>query len=165
MTKPIKIIGISPGTRYMGYAVFCGSDLMDWGVKNIEGKWSNKKIGKVMSVISDLTGHYMINVLSIKELHPSRSSVNLDRVVSGIKELSKSKGLRICQYSIGELENFFCPGEKINRRDLTEMVASRYPILSHELDRERTIINPYYVRMFEAVALGSICFSHLDRRR
>ena len=149
----------------MGFAVFCGSDLMDWGVKNIEGKWSNKKIGKVMSVISDLAGHYGTNVLSIKTLHPSRSSANLDRVVSRIKELSKRKGLRICQYSIGELKDSFCPGEKINKRDLTEMVASRYPILSYELDRERTIINPYYVRMFEAVALGLICFSHLDRRR
>ena len=73
--------------------------------------------------------------------------------------------MRICQYSIEELKNSFCPGERINRRDLTEMVASRYPILSHELDRERTIINPYYVRMFEAVALGAICGSHLDRRK
>jgi hypothetical protein len=165
MHKTIRIIGISPGTRYIGYAVFYGSDLMDWGIKNIEGKWSKKKIGKVMSAISDLTGHYGTNVLAIKELHPSRTSANLDRVVSRIKELSRKKGLRICQYGINELESFFCPGERINRRDLTGMVASRYPILSHELDRERTIINPYYVRMFEAVALGSICFSHLDRRR
>ena len=165
MHKTIKIIGINPGTRYIGFAVFCGSDLVDWGVKNIEGKWSKKKIEKVTSVISNLTEHHRANVLSIKALHPSRSSANLDRVVSGIKELSKRKGLKICQYSINELESFFCPGEKINRRDLTEMVASRYPILSHELDKERTIINPYHVRMFEAVALGSICFSHLDRRR
>ena len=118
-----------------------------------------------MSVISGLTEHHGTNVLSIKALHPSRSSANLDRVVSRIKELSKRKGLRICQYSIDELEGFLCPGEMINRRDLTEIVAARYPILSHELDRERTIINPYYVRMFEAVALGSICFSHLDRRK
>ena len=165
MHKTIKIIGISPGTRYMGFALLCGSDLRDWGVKNIEGRWSKEKIGKVMSVISDLTEHHRTNVLSIKELHPSRSSANLDRMVSRIKELSKRKGIKICQYSIEELESYFCPGEKINRRDLTEMVASRYPILSHELDRERTIINPYYVRMFEAVALGSICFSHLDRHK
>lgn len=160
-----KIIGISPGTRYIGFAVFYGSDLMDWGVKNIEGKWSRRKIEKVMSVIADLTGHHRANVLSIKELHPSRTSVNLDRVVSRIKELSKKRGLRICQYSIEEMKDFFCPGERINRRDLTEMVASKYPILSHELDRERTIINPYYVRMFEAVALGSICLNHLKKRK
>jgi len=165
MHKTIRIIGINPGTRYIGFAVFHGSGLMDWGVKNIEGKWSKKKIEMITSVISDLIGHHKASVLSIKALHPSRSSANLDKVVSRIKELSKRKRLRICQYSIDELESFFCPGEKINRRDLTEMVASKYPILSYELDRERTIINPYYVRMFEAVALGSICFRHLDRRK
>ena len=165
MHKTIRIIGINPGTRYIGFAVFHSSGLMDWGVKNIEGKWSKKKIEMITSVISDLIGHHKASVLSIKALHPSRSSANLDKVVSRIKELSKRKRLRICQYSIDELESFFCPGEKINRRDLTEMVASKYPILSYELDRERTIINPYYVRMFEAVALGSICFRHLDRRK
>jgi hypothetical protein len=45
------------------------------------------------------------------------------------------------------------------------MITSEYPVLSYELEKEKAIINPYYVRMFEAVALGSICFSHLDRRR
>jgi len=118
-----------------------------------------------MSVISDLTGHHRPNVLSLKEPHPSRSSANLDRVVSRIRELSKRKGLRICQYSMEELGSFFCPGERINRSDLMEIIAEKYPVLAHELDRERTIINPYYVRMFEAVALGSMCFNHLDRHR
>jgi hypothetical protein len=165
MHKTINVMGISPGIRYIGFAVFHNSDLMDWGVKNIEGKGSKMKIAKAISVISDLIGQYGTDVLSIKKLHPSRSSPSLDMLVCRIKGLSKMEGLKIFQYSIVELEGFFCPEERINRRDLIEMVAERYPILSYELDRERTIINPYHIRMFEAVALGSICLNHLYRKR
>jgi len=165
MHKTINVMGISPGTRYIGFAVFYGSDLMDWGIKNIEGKGSKRKIVKAVSVISDLIGQYGTDVLSIKKLHPSRSSPNLDMLVCRIKGLSEMEGLRVFQYSIGELEGFFCPNRRINRRDLIEIVAERYPILFYELDRERTSINPYHIRMFEAVALGSICLNHLYRKR
>jgi hypothetical protein len=65
--------------------------------------------------------------------------------------------------SIKELENFFYPDGRINKRLLAEMVTDKYPVLSHELDREKAIINPYYVRMFEATALDSLCLSQLDR--
>jgi len=74
-------------------------------------------------------------------------------------------GLRICQYSIDELKVFLCPDEMANKRDMMGILASRYPVLSYELDRERAIINPYHVRMFEAVALGSACFYQLDGRK
>ena len=72
--------------------------------------------------------------------------------------------MKIHEYSIDDLKAFFYLG-RINERQLAEMITSDYPVLSYELEKEKAIINPYYVRMFEAVALGSICFSHLDRRR
>jgi len=110
-----------------------------------------------MAVVSGLIGQHEPDVLSIKKLHPSRSSSNLNRLVGRIKEHSKRKGLRVCQYSITELENFFYPEGKINKRELAEILASEYPILSHEMNREKAHRNPYYLRMFEAVALGSVC--------
>jgi hypothetical protein len=85
--------------------------------------------------------------------------------VGRINELSKRKGLRVCQYTIDELKRHFQPEARITRRDLADMVTSEYPILFHELSKEQANINPYYVRMFEAVALGSVCFHQLDRDR
>jgi len=137
----------------MGIAVFSGTELLDWGVKNIEGRWSKGKMEKAMAVVIGLIGQHEPDVLSIKKLHPSRTSSNLNRLVGRIKELSNRKGLRVCQYSIKELEGFFCPEGGINKRELAEMVASEYPVLSHELKKEKTHRNPYYLRMFEAVAL------------
>jgi Holliday junction resolvasome RuvABC endonuclease subunit len=163
--KSTKIIGISPGTRYIGYAIFYDSELRDWGVKNIEGRWSKEKQKRIIAFISDLIGQHNPNVLVVKALHPSRSSLNLNQLVLKIKEISKRKRLRFHQYSIKEIESFFYPDGRINKRVLAEKVAEKYSVLSHELKREKTIINPYYIRMFEAVALGSSCLQDNKRAK
>ena len=165
MLKTIKIIGVSPGTRYVGFAIFYGSELRDWGVKNIEGRWSKEKQKRIMAFISDLIGQHKPYVLAVKAIHPSRSSTNLNQLVRKIKEISKRKRLRVHQYSIKELESFFYPDGRINKRALAEKVTEKYSILSHELKREKTITNPYYIRMFEAVALGSLCLQDNKRAK
>jgi len=161
--KSIKTIGINPGTRYIGYAVFYDSELRDWGVKNIDGKLSKAKMAKIIAFMSDLIGQHKPDVLSIKSLHPSRSSLNLDRLVGKIKESAKKKRIKTRQYTIKELETFFYRDGRINKVALAEKVAEKYPVLSHELNREESIRNPYYIRMFEAVALGSLCLSQQDK--
>jgi Holliday junction resolvasome RuvABC endonuclease subunit len=164
MSESIKIIGVSPGTRYIGYAIFYGSELRDWGIKNIEGRWSKEKMAKIMSFISGLIVQHKPYVLAVKALHPSRSSPNLNQLVGKIKEISKRKRLRNHQHTIKEIESFFHPEVRINKRRLAEMVVSSYPILSHELSREKAIRNPYYVRMFEAVAIGAVCVEDKYKR-
>jgi hypothetical protein len=163
MKKPLKILAINPGTRYLGIAVFQGAELRDWGVKALKGKWSKEKIKKAMRIIFSFIEQYEPNVLAIKKLHPSWSSSNLNKLAAEIKELSKRKGLRIYQYSVNDLEAFFSPAERINRKKLAEIIALDYPELFHELEKEKSHKNPYYIRMFEAVALGSICFHQLDK--
>jgi Holliday junction resolvasome RuvABC endonuclease subunit len=128
MLKTIKIIGVSPGTRYVGFAIFYGSELRDWGVKNIEGRWSKEKQKRIMAFISNLTEQHKTNALAIKKLHVSRTSPNLNRLVARIKESSERKGLKVYQHSIKELESFFYPDGRINKRALAEMVTDKYPI-------------------------------------
>ena len=161
--EPIKILAINPGSRYIGMAFFQGSELRDWGIKVVKGRWSKDKMKKIRLIVSDFIERYGPNVLAIKRLHPSRGSERLKQLVRRIKGLAKRKGLEVYQYSIKELEAFFSPDVRINKKQMAEIVASEYPALFHELERERSHRNPYYIRMFEAVALGSMCFRHLDR--
>ena len=116
---------------------------------------------KIVSIISVFIEHYELNALAIKRLNPRRSSSNLNKLVRRIIDLAERKNLKVYQYSIKDMETFFS-GEKINRKKLAEAIASEYPILFHELNKEKAHKNPYYLRMFEAVALGSICFNQLD---
>jgi len=158
--ETLRIIGINPGTRYLGLAIFCGSELRDWQVKNTEGKWSDDKMTKITSMLLSLIDSYDANVLAVKRLNPSRSSPNLNKLASTIENLSKMRKLRIYHYSIDEIKRYF---QQRSRKGLAEIMASEYPVLCHELRKEQANLNPYYIRMFEAVALGSMCFQKLDR--
>ena len=161
--KTLKIIGVNPGTRYLGISVFQDSDLRDWRIKVFQEKWSGEKITKIKKTILSLINDYEPNILAIKKLHPSRSSKNLKLLTAWIKESCRRKGLRILQFSIKELEDFFLPNEKLNKKNLTKKISTEYPELIHQINREKSNKNPYYIRMFESVALASFSFHQLDK--
>jgi len=161
--RAIKILGINPGTRYLGVAVFEEAELLDWGVKVIKGRWSKAKMDKALLIVSELIKQHEPRVLAIKKLRPSRTSLHLARLADRIRQLSRRKGLKVRRYSIGELEAFFSPEERINKMGLAEIIASQYPALVHEHQREKSHKNSYHLRMFEAVALGAMCFHQLDK--
>ena len=131
---------------------------MDWRIKVLRGKWSKEKMKKVTEIISELIDRYGPGVLAIKKLHASRRSQNLAQLVIKIKEFSRRKGLKVYQYFIKEIEKFFIEREKLNKRNLIDVIVKLYPMLHHDLKKEQTHKNPYYFRMFEAVALGAACF-------
>jgi Holliday junction resolvasome RuvABC endonuclease subunit len=158
--RPLRIIGINPGTRYLGIAVLDGSGLLDWRIKALEGKWSKEKMKRAIRIISDIIEQYGPNILVIKKLHPSRRSWNLVQLVAKIKEFSKSKCLKVFQYSIKDVEEFFIKEDKLNKKNLAEAIVLANPVLFHELQKEKAHRNPYFVRMFEAVALGTMAIKY-----
>jgi len=161
--KPPKILGINPGTRYVGVAFFQGPELKDLRIKVIEGREFKEKLKKTKAILSDLIARYEPNILAIKKLHPSRSSQNLNRLATRLKEFSKQKRLKVFEFPMKDLEKFLSIEKSIkNKRELQEAVVSRYPFLVNELSKEKKNKNSYFVRMFEAIALGVVCFNRLD---
>ncbi len=161
--NPTTILAINPGTKYVAIAIFNESELRDWFTKIFKGRWSKAKLKTILTVITDLAARYGANVLAIKRLHPSRSSRNLNSLVSRIKRDMARKGLDVHEYSIKEMERCFSLGGKANKRNMTEHVVMKYPVLFHEFEKEKRHRNPYYARLFEAVALGSACHDELDQ--
>lgn len=162
--QQIKILGINPGAKYIGLAAFRGPELRDWRVRVNKGKWSEEKMAKAMGIVAGFFQQHDPDAVAIKSLHPSRSSPELNRLANKIKDFAKRRRMRVCEFSLGDLEDFFCPEGWTNRRMLAEVIASRYPALHHELAKEKSHMNPYHVRMFEAVALAARCFHDLDKR-
>lgn len=118
---------------------------------------------KAIEIISDFVGRFRPGVLSIKRLQPSRRSENLLRLANKIKEFSSCKKIKVCQYSNEEIESFFIEAGKLNKRNLIEAIANLYPILHHDLAKERSHKNVYYIRVFEAIALASACAQGLGK--
>ena len=163
MPKPIpKILAIVPGTRYFALAVSSGYQLRDWRIKSLKGKWSKGKIEKIKAIISNYISRYGINNLAIKRVDPVRSSHNLKELTRRIKEFAKRKGIKVFEYSLEDIKKFFS-GEKINKRQLAELVGSRYQELFSKLYKEKNNKNPYYSKIFEAVALCLVCLSQLEK--
>jgi Holliday junction resolvasome RuvABC endonuclease subunit len=154
--RPLRIIGINPGTRYLGIAVLDGSELLDWRIRALAGKWSKKKLEKVSEILFEIFDQYEPTVLSIKKLHFARRTINLLKLANKIKELARRKGLKVREYSIKDINTFFIEGEKLNKQNLIKAMAKKYPELQNDLKNELCHKNHYLVRMFEAVALGSV---------
>jgi len=157
--KPqIKILAIVPGTKYLGTALFYGSELRDWRVKVLNAKGIEEKIKKVKKIISDFIERYEPQVLAVKKLDLKKSSKNLNSLARKIKEFAKRKGLTICQMKLSEVKEWILPGRRINKKELAQIMVSRFPELLFDFKKERRNKNTYYERMFEAVALGLACF-------
>ncbi len=88
--QTITVIGINPGTRYLGISVFHETELRDWRIKVIKGKCQKEKIERGMMIVSSLVEEYKPNVLSIKRIHPSRSSQDLSMFVTQISSEGNS---------------------------------------------------------------------------
>ena len=159
--KPKTILGINPGAKYLGIAVFQGNELKDWRIKAFKGKWSKEKMDKVLEIISDYVIVFEVDVIALKKLHLSRSSEGLNQLVASIEEYGFTNGLDIKLYTIKDLEKSFSPKKRINKKQLAEIVTLEYPFLFHEFEKEKNHKNPYYIRMFEAVALGALCSREL----
>ncbi|MFZ1979404.1 MAG: hypothetical protein WAV76_15730 [Bacteroidota bacterium] len=153
--KPLKILAINPGTRYLGIAVFVGTDLREWAVKVIKGK-------SITDCIMEYVNQYGVKIISMKKLHARRSSKALRRIADGIERFAASLKIGLREYSIDQLKGNLLSETRGNKRILMEEISTRYPFLSSDLQRETNHKNAYLVRMFEAVALGIVCFNTLD---
>ena len=162
--KPISILAINPGSRYIGTAVFFGFDLIDWRVKNVDAYIPSEKLRKASAIVRSFIDEYQPSILVVKKLHRCRSSATLKSLVGRIKQLARKRHLKVYQYSIKETEAFFSQQRKINKRQLARLLSQKYPALFYEFQKEAFNKNPYHIRAFEAVALGAVCSQQLDKK-
>lgn len=151
------ILGINQGTRYMGLAVISGTVLRDWKVKTLKGQWSRMKLKYAVRMIQRIIDHYQPAAIALKRLNPCRSSRSLQTLTTNICKVAKTNRIKISEFSISDLRRHHSEEQTVrNKKQLAEVLASQYPDLYFELEKEKRNRNPYYMRMFEAVALAAI---------
>jgi len=160
--EPTKILSIIPGTKYLGVALFYGAELRDWRIKCLNIKGTENKVRKAKEIILDFIYRYNPQVLAIKKLNPKRSSKNLNNFARKIREFARRKGLTSYQLKLSQIKKSIAPGRRINKKELAEIMVSRYPELLFDFKKEEKNENIYYERMFEAVALGFATLYKVD---
>ncbi len=150
------ILGISPGTRYMGIALQRNGTLYEWRVKTYKGVWSDVKLQKAIDQIEHLIIAHVVKHIACKIPHSSRCSKGLKMLIEKIKSIAMEFKLQLHIYSITDLKDLF-KSEIRNKKSLVSHVVNEYPELSHIFSRENGIKNSYYLKIFEAVAAISHC--------
>lgn len=149
-----KILAVNPGSRYIGFAAFRGPDLLDWGVRVVTANTPPGRIRVTGKILNEAMNRFQPDILVTKRFHPSRSSPLLSRLAKSVKEASRRRKLAFHEYSITDLKSALWPEKTCNKRRLAEEVTAIYPVLGHDFRKETANRHPYYLRMFEAVALG-----------
>ncbi len=160
--EQLKILSINPGTRYLGIAVFDGTELYDWAIRVVRGKEIGEKRRFVRDIIVEQRNRYGVNVVALKKVHPARSSRSLRHIISEVTNVAASHGLALHEFSIDDVKAKLLTNERGNKRELMDEVAVRYPFLIRDAQREERSKSPYLIRMFEAVGVGVVCFHKLD---
>lgn len=153
---------MNPGHRYLGVAVFHGTELREWSVKSFRSLSLDDAIVRVEQMLSEYVARYGIRILALKALHPSRSSVMLQKIIAAMRVFGKSGKLRVVEYSLEDVKRTMFANERANKVRIMKSVTERYPFLFREYEKECCHKQPYFFRMFEAVAVGITCLAKLD---
>jgi hypothetical protein len=161
----LRILALNPGSRYAGIAVFHSQELVDWGVRSIREESEKDRSHRLKRFLTEVIERDGINCFTVKGLHPARSSEYLRQLTNELKGWAVKCGLVVREYAIKEIETILPSTSRSNKQLLMEEVAARHPVLYQELEREKKNRNPYLVRMFEAVALGTKCLNDLEESK
>lgn len=144
----VGVLGVSLGTRTVGYAVVKNSLLINYGLLSFMGSWNSHKCNKICSSIKTIATRHGCTSIIIKvpQLHYSD---NLKEIIS---HLEKSE-LCMKTVTINELKTS-------NKETITTLMrefVERYPQLTYAYKKEmkqrkKLKSNPYYQKLFEAVA-------------
>lgn len=157
--KPNIILGISPGTRAMGWAVLSDGELVDWGVKNFKGKWSKKKEDKILHTVEMLITDYHISGVTIKRSHCTKSSRNSDKLTTSIKSSMRKMRVNFLEVIIDKLKQI-C-GQAHNKKELADYLRNHFPELQRRHSKNTIKEN---LSNYEAIAAGLIKLSLVNKR-
>ena len=150
------ILGISLGTRNIGFALMRNGELKDYGVKCFKQKWTRTKESEILSSIEKLVEYDEATAIALKSPDPIRSSKRLNHLNDRLlKALEKGK-VKVCSYSLLTVKIGL--GIKDKRKDgFLWHISELYPELRKPYLKEINNRHSYYDRMFEAIALAKWC--------
>ena len=154
--KRKTILGISPGTHTTGLALIKNNDLFEWRVKVFNEIWTEVKLERILLVIEALINKNRVEIIVLKEVDKSRSSNALKQLEFAIKTLAKDKNIPLCTYSIDDIKRECSKGSKSDKGVIVEYVLCKHPELNREYHKELGNKNPYYIKVFEAIAMAQL---------
>jgi Holliday junction resolvasome RuvABC endonuclease subunit len=171
--QPPIILGIDPGTRFLGFAVIAGANLRAFGVRVLRnGGNPYKVIEQARRTVLDLIREHGPSIVAIEEpLLVSNSRVALLQVI--VQELSSRAtelGLKLAVMSPPEARERLTGSPSADKIQVAEhLIAHGFPQLREKLPKRpaRAVLglkssDKYWLHAFDALALAAC---HVGGRR
>jgi Holliday junction resolvasome RuvABC endonuclease subunit len=151
MRKETIVLGISPGTRSVGFALMCGNELLGFEIQSFKETWSRKKLRRILEAISFQIIQYDIREVAVKVPDNMPASKGFSQIIGSMNVLFEAKKIKKKYYSLTDIQ------KKLGIADgtqelIAEAMAQKYPALSRAHSKKHLKI--YYRKLFEAVAVA-----------
>ena len=175
--EPLKILALKPGSKYLGVAIFKGTELVHWAIKKLKsaGMSGEEVVVRARNIVKRLIDDYRPGLMAIEmpSLRQSQNSPYLESMVAGIKELGRSKLKKVYTFSALKVRRYICQEEKATRMNVEKTIATRYyPWLYQRYTKDKLKDlkghwwkRKYHSTLFDAVALGLYCYQRIKQRK
>jgi hypothetical protein len=154
-SKNQTILGISLGTRTIGYVILQDRELYDWGVKSFREKWSEKKIVHIMRSIERLVEDNDVDNVSIKLPKRFESYITLKVLQNSLNMMFSNRAISVYTSSLNNLKLWYSIDDKSPKSCLEEYVSSHYPVLCRKTNLSDAG-HKYYMKLYEALAAAEM---------
>ena len=156
------IVGIAPGAREFGIAVFQKRELVYFAVKTFKSGTSTKLLGKeIANVWQNLFDCFRPNILALKEINQYQQTFQTLAFIADCLKNQAEKSQVICfEISLSQVRKLVAnTRRKPTQKIIFQKIMALYPELEQYLNRPNQRQKDYYAYLFSAVAVGLVYFA------
>lgn len=157
-----RILAVDPGRTMLGVAVFDGAALCYYAVKmlRVPATPADVRHAATRMLTSLVTAYKPSHMVIEQPLIVQQRAELLAHVISALKTSARRLGLTISEFAPNEVRRFICNSKKPTKRVVAQRLIELYPELTRYVMTPRKWSEKYYERMFGAVAVGFMAYTH-----
>jgi Holliday junction resolvasome RuvABC endonuclease subunit len=163
-TSNQTILGIDPGTRYMGIVVLQGKRLLHYGVHQLRnGERPHDVIGQAKRIVLGYVARHSPDIVAIEEplaIATPRGAV-LQVIAQELHERARELGIRVVELEPRVVRERLVGNAKATKIEVADVLAARFdelrPLVPLRPKRSALGLRPrdkYWLHMFDALAIA-----------
>jgi Holliday junction resolvasome RuvABC endonuclease subunit len=128
MTSHPTILGIDPGTRFMGFAILKGGTLLDYGVHTLRnGRRPYDLLGQARTHLLSAIQNHQPEIVAIEEplLIPTKRAALVSAIAQELHERAKELGVHVVEISPRRVREVVVGDPGATKIDAAEIIVKR----------------------------------------
>jgi hypothetical protein len=162
--SPDRVLTLDLRARKFGYVVFEGPrTLLDWGVRTHADETHSSLERRLKNLLSMFAPSTIVVRTAVERNRTTRRRIRL--ALHSLKVFAKRALITLFVIDESSLHGFFSKEAKVNKHDIAQMIADRFPELSWRLPPKRKPwqSEPTRQSIFDAASIGIFYFGHASR--